>query len=54
MGAYDRYFSGELEDYEYPWEHVEEAIASPPGHRLKTGSLPGGDEPSGGGLSGGD
>lgn len=30
LGAYDRYFSGELEDYEYPQEHIEAAIAELP------------------------
>ena len=30
LGSYDRYFSGELEDYEYPQEKIEEAIAELP------------------------
>ncbi len=30
MGAYDRYFAGELEDYAYPAEKVKEAMASVP------------------------
>ncbi len=30
LGAYDRYFAGELEDYEYPQEKIEAAIAELP------------------------
>jgi tryptophan synthase beta chain len=30
LGSYDRYFSGELEDYEYPQEKIEAAIAELP------------------------
>jgi tryptophan synthase beta chain len=30
MSAYDRYFSGELEDYEYPADEVEAALANLP------------------------
>jgi tryptophan synthase beta chain len=30
MASYDRYFSGELEDYEYPQEKIEAAIAELP------------------------
>ncbi len=30
LGAYDRYFSGELEDYAYPQEKIEAAIAELP------------------------
>src|SRR5262249_3031542 len=30
MSAYDRYFSGELEDYEYPATEVEAALANLP------------------------
>jgi tryptophan synthase beta chain len=30
MGAYDRYFEGSLEDYEYPVDEVEAALASLP------------------------
>ncbi|MCU0961270.1 MAG: TrpB-like pyridoxal phosphate-dependent enzyme [Pirellulaceae bacterium] len=30
LGAYDRYFRGELEDYEYPQEHIEAALAELP------------------------
>ncbi len=30
LGAYDRFFSGELEDYEYPQERIEAAIAELP------------------------
>ncbi len=30
LGAYDRYFSGELEDYQYPQEKIESAIGALP------------------------
>jgi len=30
MAAYDAYFAGELEDYEYPAERVKEALARLP------------------------
>lgn len=30
LGAYDRYFAGELQDYAYPQESIEEAIAELP------------------------
>ena len=30
MGAYDKYFSGELEDYDYPEEHIKESLAKLP------------------------
>jgi tryptophan synthase beta chain len=30
LGSYDRYFSGELEDYAYPQEKIEAAIAELP------------------------
>jgi tryptophan synthase beta chain len=30
MGSYDKYFSGELEDYEYPQEAIEAALAHLP------------------------
>jgi tryptophan synthase beta chain len=30
MGAYDAYFSGRLEDYEYPEEAIQQAIAQIP------------------------
>ena len=30
LGAYDRYFSGELEDYAYPREHIAAAPAELP------------------------
>jgi tryptophan synthase beta chain len=30
LGSYDRFFSGELEDYEYPQEKIEAAIAELP------------------------
>ncbi len=30
LGAYDRYFSGELEDYALPKEHIEAALAELP------------------------
>ena len=30
MGAYEKYFAGELEDYEYPEEAIREALASLP------------------------
>jgi tryptophan synthase beta chain len=30
LGAYERYFAGELEDYEYPEERIEEALKSVP------------------------
>ena len=30
LGAYEQYFDGELEDYEYPADRVEEALASIP------------------------
>jgi len=30
LGSYDRYFSGELEDYAYPQEKIEEAISELP------------------------
>jgi tryptophan synthase beta chain len=31
LGAYERYLSGTLEDYEYPAERVKEALARLPG-----------------------
>ena len=30
MSSYDRYFSGQLEDYAYPQEHIESALAELP------------------------
>jgi hypothetical protein len=30
MGAYEKYFAGELVDYEYPEEKVAEALAKLP------------------------
>jgi tryptophan synthase beta chain len=30
LGAYERYFAGELEDYEYPEERIEEALKAVP------------------------
>ena len=30
LGSYDRYFAGELEDYEYPQERIEAALAQLP------------------------
>jgi tryptophan synthase beta chain len=30
LSAYDRYFKGELEDYAYPQENIEAAIAELP------------------------
>jgi tryptophan synthase beta chain len=30
LGSYDRYFSGELEDYAYPKEHIDAALAELP------------------------
>ena len=30
MSAYDRYFSGQLEDYAYPQEHIESALPELP------------------------
>ncbi len=30
MGSYDKYFSGELEDYEFPQKKIDEALAELP------------------------
>ncbi len=30
MSAYDRYFSGDLQDYEYPTEAIREALGRLP------------------------
>ena len=30
LGAYEQYFAGELEDYEYPVEQIEEALKAVP------------------------
>jgi hypothetical protein len=30
MSSYDRYFKGELEDYDYPAEAIEESLAHLP------------------------